>query len=167
MTLKVKYDYKERDYAKHLDAKTIRKALKVVVSIEGKQVKAQYDKIQSHFTKKNRVAVFRSVGSGTSPDGVAGTVYSTVGLKKQYCVLVFLEDGTDNRFRNVSFDWQSRSKPGSLTFGKGRGRATGFGYNPGIVARNFRDSIIDIRFPEFTRLANEIFFDLFKSTNWV
>ena len=166
--LRVKYDYKERDYAKHLDAKTIRKALKTAVTIEGKIVQSEYKKIQAQYkNKENIVQVRRRIGSGTSPDGKTGTIYSTVGLDKQYCVLVFLEDGTKVRYRNVSHNWKSRTKPGSLQFGTGRGFATDFGYNPGIKARNFRDAIIDKRYPEFTRIAIDAFNDIFRYANWV
>jgi len=168
MTIRVKYDYKERDYAKHLDAKHIRKALKVAVVIEGKIIQGEYKKIQAQFKNKdNVVTVRRRTGSGTSPDGKAGTIYSTVGLDTQYCVLVFLEDGTRIRYRNVSFDWKSRTKPGSLQFGQGKGRATGFGYNPGLKARNFRDAIIDKRYPEFIRISADVFNDMFRYANWV
>ena len=55
-----------------------------------------------------------------------------------------LEHGTRIRFMDVSEDWVSKTKPGQLSSGAGRGNVMGLNFkdpNPGILARNWGPGI--------------------------
>ena len=50
---------------------------------------------------------------------------------------LWINKGTNIRKRIMSGDWVSKTTPNSLRAGSGAGRALGFGFRPGIEARNF------------------------------
>ena len=158
------------DYAGPLDGKIIRKEFKEIVIAEGKRVQESYRFLQSFFKPSHRVHIRRKSGSGRSPaDGQPGSIYSAVGSDKIYgSVLIWLEDGTDVRYRNMSADWRSMTKPGGgMSFGTSRGRPMGFGYNRGIAARNFRDDMISRMYPRFVAIADRKFTAMLKRARWI
>lgn len=166
ISITVKYD----DYMKPLDSKIIRKVAKDLVVEEGKEVKGLYDGLMSNFTSKNRSRMLRKFGSGRSPiDGQKGSVYVAVGTNRMDGPLVWLEDGTDIRYRRLSGNWISKTRPGGgLSVRGGRGMALGFdmaGF-PGIKPRYFRDDIIKKRYPTFIVNSSKAFDSMFKSAGW-
>lgn len=163
----IKVEYK--NYAKPLDAKGIRKVFKDLVVDEGKEVKALYTHLMANFSPKNRSRILRKYGSGSSPvGGQKGSVYVAVGTNRTDGPLVWLEDGTKVRYRTMSFDWKSKTSPGGgINVGIGRGRPLGFGVHAGIAARNFRDDIVQRRYPRFISKAEVAFFSMFKGARWI
>ena len=157
------------NYTRRLNSKIIRKIFRGTVMKEGREITKLYRALQSSFSTKNRVKIRRKTGSGRSPvDGRPGTIYSAVGSDKtRGSVLVWLEDGTDIRYRRMSTDWISKTSPrGGITMRPGRGRALGFGVFKGIEPRNFRDDIVQGRYPIFIDNAQDDFDDMFKSARW-
>lgn len=170
--IRIHMDYKESNHYIHLEPAHIRKIFKSIVTFEGRAVKREYDKLQSSFSSKNKVKIYRKTGSGTSPaNGKPGTIYCAVGSNKvRGSVLIWLEDGTKVRYRNMSPDWTSRTAPNTLHVRTiNNGRALGFDPlgNPGIAARNFRDSIIRERYPEFIERARDQFDDMLHGHGWI
>lgn len=122
-----------------------------------KDIRNTYNKeILSHFTRPNRAKIITRSGQGRSPiDGRPGTIWSAVGTDNERTPLVWLEGGTKVRWRHVSRDWRSKTyKNSGLRFRVGRGRATGWGRNPGIEARNFRNAIVKKHEPTFVDRVN-------------
>lgn len=152
-----------------LTSKAIRKALKTAIVIEGKAVERAYDYLQGHFSSDNRAPIKRKSGSGRSPvTGGPGSIYSAVGTNKERCVLVWLEAGTEVRYRTMSNDWTSMTYPdGGMRFGSSKGRAMGFGYHKGIKARNFRDDMISRLYPRFLVRADRMFQTMLKGARWI
>lgn len=160
------------DFAAPMTNKMIRAMFKEVVTEEGKEVVSMYRSLQSNFTPKNRSKIRRKTGSGRSPvTGHTGTIYSAVGTDRLDGPLVWLGAGTKVRYRTMSSDWRSRSKPGGgIAFsGSRRGMALGFNMSSkvGIEARNFRDDIIEKRYPRFAAKADVAFTSLFSKARWI
>ena len=72
--------------------------------------------------------------------------------------LLWLDDGTSLRWAIMSRDWQSKTKPGQIRSGRGRGRVVARGKKatrrarrgkPGIKPGNFSDAIARERAPHF------------------
>lgn len=106
--------------------------------------------ILANFSAKNRAPITQRSGSGTSPFGQKGTVWSAVGTNMEKTPLVWLDAGTKKRYRRMSFDWVSKTRPyAGIRFGVGRGRPGMFDFNEAmarkrrILPRNFRDDLID------------------------
>jgi hypothetical protein len=66
---------------------------------------------------------------------------------------LWVEQGTRIRWRRLSPNWRSKSKPRSLEALPGAGRPTGFykRARPGIKARDFRVVVAEIRNPVFAK----------------
>lgn len=157
------------DYTNYfLDGKMIRTELMQLVREEGKEVHALYTSLMANFTPKNRSKMLRKSGSGRSPvSGIPGSVYAAVGTNRLDGPLVWLEDGTKVRYRTMSQNWQSLTSPGGgLSTGTRKGRALGFGVHAGIQARNFRDDIIDRRYPRFVAQGHIVFNNIFRKAGW-
>ena len=151
-----------------LTGKMIRKELMELVREEGKEVKALYTGLMSNFTPKNRSPISRKSGSGRSPvSGTPGSIYAAVGTNRMDGPLVWLEDGTKIRYRTMSQNWQSKTSPGGgISVRGGKGRALGFGIHAVIEARNFRDDIIDRRYPRFVISGQIVFDGMFRKAGW-
>ena len=141
---------------------------KKTVTEEARQVRRWYTFIQSWFSVKKRTKM-RTKTSAVS--GNVNTIYSAVGTDVTHgSVLIWLEEGTKVRYRSMSFDWISKSKPGGgLGLGYGKGMATGWNFiNPsGIEPRNFRDDIVKKRYPRFVESANKNFYNMLKAARWI
>ena len=167
--IQVKMSAQYGDYTLRLNSKIIRKVFRGTVIRESKEIAKLYKGLQSHFSSKNRVRIRRKTGSGRSPaDGKPGTIYSAVGSDKtRGSVLVWLEEGTSIRYRRMSLDWRSKTSPGGgITMRSGKGKALGFGVFKGIEPRNFRDDIVQGRYPIFIDNAQDDFDDMLKSARW-
>lgn len=146
----------------------IRKMFKKTVMEESRQVRRWYKYIQSWFSPRKRTKMRTKTGAAS---GKVDTIYSSVGTDVTHgSVLIWLEDGTKVRYRSMSKNWVSKSKPGGgLNFGSGRGYAAGWNFiNPSrIKPRNFRDDIIDKRYPRFVEDANKRFVNMLKVAKWI
>ncbi len=79
-------------------------------------------------------------------------------------IYAYVDGGTEKRYALMSFDWESKTKPGVLQPGYGEGvvELWGKGYKkvfgdnprPGIVARNFSAEIYKLENPIFRRDMN-------------
>lgn len=72
---------------------------------------------------------------------------------------LWVEAGTDTRWRRMSYDWVSKTRPRRLSSGPGAGRAEGF-FNvpkPGIEARDFREVVAEIRQPLYEQKMANVF----------
>lgn len=73
---------------------------------------------------------------------------------------IFLNGGTSVRWAVMSPDWKSKTTPGTLKSGRGRGRVLAVGKKrlrrprPGIEARNWTKIIFDTRSPEFAEIMD-------------
>lgn len=193
------------DFADPIMAKEIRDMLQAVTIHEGRQVKAEYRKLLSHFSPKNRPKI--RTKSGSTSRGVtgmagtysahyygdktswsiartgprqwtatnttdpkirsAGSIYTAVGIDTFKTPLVWLEAGTQVRYRTMSSDWQSKTSPaGGTSIGPGKGMAMGWGLHAGIAPRYFRDDIISRRYPHFVSRASSKFAAFFAKRNW-
>lgn len=56
-------------------------------------------------------------------------------------IMHWLEGGTKTRYRVMSMNYISKSRPYTTNIGSGRGYARGWGNRPGIKARNWREPI--------------------------
>ena len=162
--ISVEYD----DYMLPLNAKSIRKVFRDVVIEEGKEIQSLYKGLLSNFTPRNRSPIISKSGSGRSPtSGSSGSIYAAVGTNRIDGPLVWLEDGTSVRYRVMSSNWRSMTRPGGgLSVGAGRGIALGFGIRPGIGARNFRDDIVGRRYPELIKAGQIAFDSMFAKARW-
>ncbi len=75
----------------------------------------------------------------------------SVDLVTRSTPYIFIWGGTRVRYRLMSHDWVSKTKPGTLLAGAGRGKPLGFGVAPGIEARNWHEKVFDIRESIFNR----------------
>ena len=161
MTLRADFRVEFKGETIPLNAKTVRTVFKKIVMDEAKEIQGLYKHVQSHFSSKNRVKIRRSIGTES------GNIYSAVGTDQERgSVLIWLEDGTDIRYRNMSFNWISKTR-GGLSFGAGRGSVAGFGINPGIKPRYFRDAIVEKRLPVFHAKADREFSTMVKKAGWL
>lgn len=103
--------------------------------------------------KKRHEAIVRPwKNSRDKPEFTIGTEYRSrllIGwvkvsgedaVKAHKTVWQLLEHGTRIRFMGVSGDWISKTQPGQLSSGAGRGETTGLDFkdpSPGILARNW------------------------------
>ena len=73
----------------------------------------------------------------------------------------WLNNGTKTRWALMSGDWQSKTKPGTLKAGGGRGRVIVVGKRhlrrprTGIEDRHWTELIFETRNPEFVAIVNE------------
>lgn len=75
----------------------------------------------------------------------------------RYC---YLDVGTSVRYAQLSSDWQSKTRPGRLRPGAGRGRVVAIDRSrprPGITARMFTEQIANRRRSDFDRQMNAVF----------
>jgi len=171
--------YEEDDYAFKMDAKTIRKVFQEIVLYEAVQIQRQYKTMTSKWKrdtitgKGRRLAssvIRRRLGSGRGVRGERGAVYCATGVDDPYCVINFLDSGTKNRYRGMSYNWTSKTSPGGgLYTNLGRGWATSnwsLTDYPSIGARNFRDDIISRRSASYGRRAKKRFIEMIVRAGW-
>ncbi len=129
--------------AKAMNLKRVREELLKALEAEGRETQKLYEQTVS--TWQGDKPTFESlveVGSSdvtvlTGPNG------SEMALKK----FKFLDEGTSKRWALMSSDWQSKTRPGVLKSGQGRGRVIVIGKRrmrrprPGIQARDWTEKI--------------------------
>ncbi|RLD00232.1 MAG: hypothetical protein DRI46_07815 [Chloroflexi bacterium] len=134
------------------------------VTYEARKVEAEYAKIVKKFSSKKskRVKLLYTKARLANYKNPPGEYYrlkngkaiiSVFGTNSTRTPLVWLEWGTTWRARRMSYDWVSKTTPGSLTVGAGKGYArrgkNAWGRLPGIEARNWRHLIADKRYDLF------------------
>ncbi len=135
-----------------------------------------WGKVQSSFSNRSKAKFKHGVKTGASPTvgssvivGAAShshSVWGYVGTNDERAV-IWLDEGTAVRYRNVSFNWRSKTVPfGGTSIRAGRGVATGFGENPGIEPRHFRLAIIDEIEDAFYRGVDGAWNGLAKFYQW-
>lgn len=153
----------------------------VIKEAEWIRKKIYWRRILQKFSAKNRVPLKRTSGVGKSPapdsvfpKGVSGsyTIWAAVGTdgKKSgnfmYTPFILLEEGTQIRYRGMSKNWRSKTTPGSLKVGARHGFAAGWGFYPGIEARNWRDVIVDKEIYPFEQECIKAFQTMANQMRW-
>ena len=129
------------------------------VQVEVQEIEGEYNKIIRKFKSKKskRVKLVRTKALlRAHPDSSykrGKSVFAVFGTDFTRTPLVWLEWGTAWRARRMSYDWVSKTSPGSLTVGAGKGYArrgkNAWGRLPGIKARDWRHTIADKRMNTF------------------
>jgi len=171
--------YEEDDYAFKLDAKSIRNAFKDVVWLQALDIQKEYKLLTSKWSKSTlrggvrglkSSVVRRKLGRGTGMLGEKGTVYCATGVDHPYCVINFLDAGTKNRYRGMSYDWVSKTRSGAgISTFSSKGTATENWdenkYKP-IGARGFRDHIISMQRDSYDKLFSRKFYHMLAVARW-
>lgn len=131
----------------------VRKELLKAAEAEGKEVQKLYG--QAVATWQGDKPDFETLIDVTGRDVqvLTGPNGSQEALKK----FKFLDEGTRIRWALMSRDWKSKTKPGSLRSGRGRGRVVVAGKRhmrrprPGIKARKWTETIAKRRRRPFTQ----------------
>ncbi len=129
--------------AKPMRLKEVRLELLNAMRAEGKETQKLYE--QTVETWKGDKPIFESLISLMHDDAtvLTGPNGSEMALKK----FKFLDEGTSKRWALMSSDWQSKTRPGVLKSGRGRGRVIVVGKRrmrrprPGIQARGWTEKI--------------------------
>lgn len=171
--------YEEDDYAFKLDAKGIRREFKIIVQRQAIDIQNEYKKVMSKWKQSTRKGgvrglkssvVRRKLGRGIGVLGEKGTVYCATGVDDPYCVINFLDSGTKNRYRGMSYGWLSKTHPGAgISLFPGRGEATNnwdiSRYDP-IGARNMRDHIIVMYMDSYHEMFERKFKLMLRHHRW-
>lgn len=74
-------------------------------------------------------------------------------------IYLYVSGGTRVRYATMSRDWKSKTRPGSLQSGSGRGRVLFVDRRyprPGIEARKFDEQIANLREKDLNKIMNDI-----------
>lgn len=176
LTVSFKVEIDKNDYRPVPKQKHFSKHFKPVVTNEAKQVKKYYrDLILKKFkNSRHRVPIRVVSGSGNSPMGgkaiwaAAGTdgARTPEGRDKLGTPFIWLEEGF-LRKRKMSADWQSKTRPGSLLVGPGKGTPINkWMAGVRVEPRNFRDAIIEKRQDIFYERCLKAWDDMFRDLGW-
>jgi len=159
MPLTVKFEFKLDDWAIMPTADDFLKYFRHAVEAEVMEVEKEYTKIVRGFKSKKskRVKLLHTKAIMRShPDALykrGKSVYAVFGFGSYRTPLAWLEWGTTWRARRMSYDWSSKTTPGSLTVSAGKGYArrgkNAWGRLPGIEPREWRHTIADKRYDRF------------------
>ena len=159
MALKAKFELRLDDWATMPVAADFIKYFSHPVEAEVEEVEKEYTKIVRGFKSKKskRVKLLRTNAimrrHPVSEYKRGKSVYAVFGFGSYKTPLAWLEWGTTWRARRMSFDWVSKTTPGSLTVGAGKGYArrgkNAWGRLPGIEPREWRHEIADKRYDRF------------------
>jgi hypothetical protein len=119
---------------KKLDVAAIRVELEKAVTWEGEAIRKEYEKTTRTWHHKPVFEVLPEV-SNTEVSVLVGTDDK---------IYLFLDEGTKVRYATLSRDWQSKTTPGIIGSGPGRGRVLFVSKKrprPGIKARRFTPTI--------------------------
>lgn len=175
MALRTQLTYSEKDYAKFPTKEDLLKAYKSYLEDEAGEIKKEYEAIVSKFkSKKSRrvkfVVASARIGKLNSDKYSGKAIFAAAGTNAYRTPIVWLDEGTRWRARRMSPDWKSKTRPGSLSVGAGKGYArkgkNAWGRFPGIEARLFRVSIIKKRERAFRKGAEPIFERMIKGLGW-
>lgn len=131
----------------------VRKELLNALRAEGRDVKKLYEPTVA--TWKGDKPFFEILIGLTGRD--ASVLVGPNGSKEALKKFKFLDEGTRIRWALMSSDWKSKTKPGSLKSGGGRGRVVVVGRKamrkprPGIKARGWTPMIKKRRRKPFTK----------------
>lgn len=129
---------------KKLRVEDIRRELEIAVTFEGDAIRKEYEKTTRTWNHKPEFEVLPEV-SDTEATVLVGTDDK---------IYKFLDEGTRVRYATLSKDWQSKTKPGIIGSGPGRGRVLFVSKKrprPGIEARRFTQIIQSRRKRPFHR----------------
>lgn len=143
--------------ARKMNIKAFRDVIFRELKAQGKATEKEFDKTVA--TWSGDKPSFESITDITKGDAsvLTGPTGSTKALRK----FKYLDEGTAIRWALMSSDWKSKTKPGKLKSGRGKGRPVLIGRRamqkrnipprPGIEAREWTPLIQKRRKPKFTR----------------
>lgn len=146
---RITFDYQESDYVTFPTDRDLLRYLGDILDDTAEEVRNEYNKIVSGFnsarSKRVRFVVAGAkLGRLRAHNYTGRAIYAAAGTNFTRTPIVWLDEGTSWRARGMSPNWQSKTRPGSLSVGPGRGFAANkWGVFPGIEARHFRISIIE------------------------
>ena len=141
---------------KKMNIKAIRQELTKELESEGKDLEKDYSKTSSTWNGDAPKYPPKTTSNNTE---LSLTVMPD-GTQKAIDKWKWLNFGTSVRYATMSGNWQSKTKPGRLQSGAGRGqvvRISRMHPRPGIKARKWNTIIFDRSFPRFRkRMKNAI-----------
>lgn len=168
----ITFNYEEEDYVSFPNDRDLLRYLGDILNDEAEEIRGEYQKIVSGFNSARSrrvkfVVAGAKIGRLNAHNYRGKAIYSGVGTNFTKTPIVWLDEGTRWRARGMSPNWQSKTMPGSLSVGPGRGFATNnWGVYPGIEARHFRISIIEKRQAQFERKVARRLRPMLRAMGW-
>jgi len=140
---------------KKMNIKEVRQELLNELRKEGKEVEKLY--AQTVASWKGEKPDFESLIGLERGDGSASVLTGPVGSSEGVNKFKWLDEGTSKRYALMSSDWKSKTTPGKLQSGSGRGKVLAVGKRrvprprPGIKARGWTIQIQNQRKKPFIK----------------